>query len=690
MPFVSRAVLFASAAIVLPSLAQAQDASPPEGDGAPVALPVEGGEPIVVVGKLTDASIDREEIELTQANDLRDLFRRVPSVAVGGSLGIAQKIYVRGLEDSLLNVSIDGAQVQGTLFHHIGRVAIEPELLEQVEVQTGAGEATSGFGAIGGAIRFRTRDAADLLTPGRTVGGMAKAGWFSNDGYKLSATLYARLIGDVGIVGSYVHSDLDAFDDGAGNTIRGTAAEQNLGFVKIGGEVGGGHRFSLSYEQRDEEGEFGARPNWPVRADDTLFPAEAKRRTAIANYGYDFGGPLSLEATGYWTRAEFELDRFDRWGLYGAEIENWGGDLRLRARAGAHDLTVGAEYRRDAVFSEYRDDPAMWQDWAWDPTVGRFEEEGELFGLYLQDRWQVLDPVLVSFGVRYDSYALDLRTYGAQTDSDGLSFNVGVDYEIAPALTANIGYAEAFRGKEIGDAFTLEHRPGRDILQPGLRPERVGNFEAGLAYEADGLFASVAYFNMEIEDVILDQLYSGPAPQDGAYFENVGTFRSDGIELRAGYRRDAFGLRAHYNHYSPRLNGRPINGYEHLALGNTLGDSWNVTASYDPAPALGFEASLTRFERVDDLEVLFRDAELFGIDTATIDKPGYTVVDLFGRWQPFGDERLSLLAGVYNLFDETYIAHASVGDYTAIPDYGIVSGLPEAGRNVRLSASVRF
>lgn len=182
--------LLASAAMLVATPVFAQDTAQSPANDDP--------EPIVVVGALTDVAIDRAEIELTQANDLNDLFRNVPSVAVGGSLGIAQKIYVRGLEDSLLNVTIDGAPQRGTLFHHIGRVTIEPELLESVEVQAGAGEATSGFGAVGGSIRFRTVDPVNLLRSGRNYGAIAKAGWFSNDGYKLSATAYARLFGDVG------------------------------------------------------------------------------------------------------------------------------------------------------------------------------------------------------------------------------------------------------------------------------------------------------------------------------------------------------------------------------------------------------------------------------------------------------------------------------------------------------------
>ena len=69
---------------------------------------------------------------------------------------------------------------------------------------------------------------------------------------------------------------------------------------------------------------------------------------------------------------------------------------------------------------------------------------------------------------------------------------------------------------------------------------------------------------------------------------------------------------------------------------------------------------------------------------------GYTVVDLFARWQPLATDRFELFAGVYNLFDRSYRAHASVADYTAIPDYELVAGLNEPGRNFRLGATVRF
>jgi len=652
---------------------------------------------IVVVGALTDVEIDREEIEVLQANDLADLFRGVPSVSVGGGVGLAQKIYVRGLEDSLLNVTIDGAPQRGTLFHHIGRVTIEPEILETVDVQAGPGEATAGFGAVGGAIRFRTRNAVDMLQDGRDIGGIAKAGWFSNDGYKLSGTVYGRIAGDIGILASYVHVNRDPYKDGDGVRQLATGAEQNLGFVKVGGELGGGHRVTASYEQRREKGRFGQRPNWPVLAGDRLFEAKGKRQTAILNYGFEGDSGVGIEATGYWTRTNFSQDRFDRWGLYGAEIETYGFDVRAKLAVANHDITVGAEHRRDRVTSEYLADPAMWQPWAWDPNIGSFTEKGSLMGVYVQDHWRVADPLLISFGARYDAYDLDQKTYRTGTKSDGLSFNVGAEFEIVPGLSLNAGFAEAFRGKEIGDAFTLEKRPGRLSLSPTLRPERVDNLEGGVKYDLGGFTASAVYYEMTIKNVILDQLGRDASKpiQDAVYYENVGEFKSKGVELRAGYRTGPFSIDAYYNHYDSRLNGNRIEGYEHIALGNSMGDNWAVTAGFQPSDYFNFRASLTRYEDLNNIEVLFREVQLYPGDiseTQFIDKPGYTTVDLFGSWRPFGTDRFELQAAVYNLFDKRYIAHASVADYgqLGLPDYAIVSGLPEPGRNVRLTASVRF
>ncbi|MFT4090193.1 MAG: TonB-dependent receptor, partial [Asticcacaulis sp.] len=471
-------------------------------------------EEVVVVGRTTRVLVGAAQIEKTQANDLSDIFRNTPSVSVGGSVGIAQKVYVRGLEDTLLNVTVDGAPQTGTLFHHIGRVQIEPELMKSVSLQAGAGEATSGFGAVGGALRFRTKSATDLLADDETFGAMAKASWFSNNGQKGSLTAYGRLSENWGLLGSLVYVDRDDMEDGDGNRLYGTAAEQMLGFLKLSGELAPNHFLSVSYEHRDEEGRFGQRPNWPALEGETLFPAKAGRRTTVANYRSELSDLVNMDVTAYYTRAEFTQDIFNRWGKYGAKIDTFGFDIRNTSRFGDHELIYGIEHRNDKVQSEYQGSPEAIEASAWDANLIHFKEEGTLLGAYVQGHFQVTEPLLISAGIRYDDYDLNQVTYKSGTASNGFSGNIGLDYKLSDTVSLTAGHAQAYRGKEVGDAFTLERRPGRITLAPGLEPERVGNTELGLTYNGARLRGSASLYKMTIDDVIMDQIGSGPAPQD--------------------------------------------------------------------------------------------------------------------------------------------------------------------------------
>lgn len=121
-------------------------------------------------------------------------------------------------------------------------------MLEEVDVQAGAGEATSGAGAIGGAIRFKTKNADDLLDDGEQFGAIGKASYFSNNGEKLSLTGYGKLNNDWGFLASFVDVERDDMKDGDGNEIRHTSAKQQLAFMKINGQLTDSQSLSFSYE----------------------------------------------------------------------------------------------------------------------------------------------------------------------------------------------------------------------------------------------------------------------------------------------------------------------------------------------------------------------------------------------------------------------------------------------------------
>lgn len=631
----------------------------------------ESFETIVVVGQTTNTLITPEELEKYQANDLEDIFRLTPSVSVGGSLGIAQKVYIRGLEDTLLNVTVDGAPQTSTLFHHIGRVSIDPELLKEVEVQAGAGEATAGAGAIGGAIRFKTKGINDVLDQGETFGGTLKAGYFSNDGYKGTASVYGRVSDNWGVIASYVYMDRGLMVDGDGNEISGTDPEQKVGFVKVSGDIAENQSLSLSYESRLEEGEFVQRPNWPESSWNPLYPLQAERDTFVFNYGLAVNQYVNLEASIYNTESSVEQDIYDRWGRYQGKTKSVGFDFRNTSVVGEHTLTYGIEYREDEVNARSLEA---------DGGTGA-KEKGDVTGIYFQDHWQITNNLLLSYGARYDEYNLDIVTYDGATESDGISPNIGLQYLINENWEVNLGYAEAMRGKEVGDSFTIE--AGYVTVDPMLEPEEVDNTELGVTYRNENWNVVASIYSSDIDNVILDQL------GQGTYYENVGTLETDGFELKVGYWFEDVQIVGHYSQNDAELNGQTVEGYEHIGLANARGDTWGLNVNYILSDNVEMGWNFQYVEDLNNIEVFHRMVEIgWATETQLVDKPGYQVHDVYVQWQPI--ESLSFNLTVQNLLDELYIDHSSVGDYNNIPGWEGVSGIYEAGRDIRLSVAYQF
>ncbi|APE03468.1 ligand-gated channel [Alteromonas mediterranea] len=648
-------------------------------------------ERVAVVGAATNLSITAEDIDQFQANDLADIFRESPSVSVGGSVGVAQKIFIRGLEDAYLNVTVDGAQQTSTLFHHIGRVTLDPDLLKQIDVQAGAGEATSGPGAIGGSIRFKTKDAQDLLKDDEQFGGRVKASYFSNDGTRYSGSLYGKLSDTWGLLGYYSTVDRDNFEDGDGNEVLGTAADQDLMFLKASGYIADNQYLSISAEQRDEEGEFSARPNWVVLEGAPLYPSEAERDTYVANYRFDHSELVFLEATAYQTSSSFRGGRFD----WLSEIDTYGFDIRNTSDVTNHVFTYGIDYRKDEVESG--------------PGTGPVQnaEEGSVLGIYAQAHSNITPELLLSYGVRYDNFDFQQEIliddyYGTPVtdepsglDDDELSFNVGLEYQLTEAWTLGLGYAEAARGKQIGDGFTLDEYlyDGEDVpvVASDVVPETVTNIEASIEYSANNLNARLSAYESTIDDV----LFSGY--QGNSVFNNIGDLESSGVELNLAYRWDSvdvyFGfssvdveLMPREDLYSVPYNSIDINGYEFVGLGNSRGDTWVLGADYTVSAdiSVGFNITMVNDINIDTLHQALENGWTDSL--YSLNKADYTLVDIYGEWEVTNDLRLNL--AVTNLFDEAYIDHSSVGDYSEV--FPSVIGPQEAGRDIRLSVTYDF
>lgn len=163
--------------------------------GLTLTMAQEQFDAVVVLGTSQDESevgVADSEISTIEPATLEDLFQNTPSVLVNGGRAQAQQIFVNGIESTFSNVTVDGAP-QGNLYHHASTVMIEPELLKQVGINSGAGTALDGLGALNGSIQFETKSAFDFLGE-QDFYGMTKAIYYNNpNGYKVSQTLAARL-----------------------------------------------------------------------------------------------------------------------------------------------------------------------------------------------------------------------------------------------------------------------------------------------------------------------------------------------------------------------------------------------------------------------------------------------------------------------------------------------------------------
>lgn len=629
---------------------------------------------VQVVGQATaglDELITAEDLDKLQAQDLSDIFRKNPTVSAGGPVGLGQKVYVRNVGEDMLNISVDGAEQAGAVFHHSGRIAVEPELLKQVEIEAGAGSATAGPGALGGAIRFTTKDPMDLLHPGETAGVLLKSGYFSNgDSTKNSATVFAGdKQGDLSAMASIVGGNFNNVEDGNGDELVGTGSDKLLGYAKVVGQLNEANRLSLSYEALEESGDVLYRPEWKPSPKNPLSDTKADRNTLILNYGFNNSNPLvDFSVNLYQTTNNQKRDQGPF--TYEGNVKNTGARIQNISVIDQHKLVYGIDYREDKSVLE---DSQGFEGGAL-VDYPQVDEKGNVQGFFVQDIMTFSDALTVTAGLRYDDYHLE-DVLEQKIDDSGYSPNLSANYVIGGGFSVSAGYAQAIRGATVQDAFRL----GSVANDKDLEAEKAENTEVGIDYQGDVFtFAAGAYHS-----VIKDSI-GGDLPWSKVYTNQKEDIKTDGFYANAAANWDQLTLTAAFNTADSKRDGERVSRYVYSSTGVSIGDTLVLTADYHFSDDLQFGWSSELVNDLNNVKLQLAD------ETVETDKPGYGVHDIYARWLPLSDDLLTFNFAVKNLFDRQYSSHASLEDFSDNPGYEIISGLPEAGREIRLSASLRF
>ncbi|MEM8977386.1 MAG: TonB-dependent receptor, partial [Pseudomonadota bacterium] len=499
---VSRASIFAVSAVLLASTGPAHAQVVLDGIVIQSAVGADGDNPADGAGRenvaadtpgLNSTTITQRELDITNPGDLADVFQAVPGITVGSSIPVSQKIYVNGVEETNLQVTIDGSRQNNKIFHHNATTYIDPELLKAVRVYAGVAPADAGPGALGGSIEFETKDVADLLQFGRTAGGSWKGQYESNGNiFVTSGTAYARSNG-FEVLGFVKYADGDLRQDGSDEDITGSTTSLLSGLGKLAYQASSGDRFELSYErvqddaQRPFRADIGAIIGRP--ADDRIY--DLRRQNFVASY-------TDETPTAWWdpkvvfAYSVTDLEVFEQ--NFG-ETSSFNGKAQNRFRFGAHSITIGTDFFRDKTVGDF-------------PLFNEFSEERITnIGSFAQLRLEPNEKLRLSVGGRYDRQWFE-GLDGTEISTSGASGNASGEADLTSWLTVNAGVSQKWAGIKLAEPFIFNTAWS---YADGIEDATARNAVAGLKLHGNGFSLLGRIFRTNLDDFRAPDFRAGPS-----------------------------------------------------------------------------------------------------------------------------------------------------------------------------------
>ena len=583
--------------------------------------------------------LDAKEIEASQQIGIPELLAQTPGIAFArnGGRGTVTSLFIRGAESGQSVVLYDGVRLNdpsntdgGASLADVGTAGVE-----RIEVLRGAQSTLYGSQAIGGVINILTKmpttrfegdaqleagERNSYLARGSVGGRSGELVWRAGAGYTTTdgVSAYAPGTERDGYDNVSLNGRLDyAPAPGIALDLRGYFTSGNAEFDDFDGDA------PFESEADTWIGYAGIRF--------TLFDALANRiaytRTHIERTNFDRADtppqfPVTFRATGSTDRLEYQgtLDLADRWlAVFGLDY---------------------AENELGTVsFSTFDPDPV--------PVRGA----DDTLGVYGQVQVTPFDGVTLTGGVRQEEHS----TFGGSTvGSASAAWSL---FDGGTILRAS--WAEGFKAPSLYQLYS-------EYGNSGLAPEKAESWDAGIEQRLfDAVTLSAVYFGRTSTNLIdfafCSSEASDPLCADGrfGYYENVGRFEAEGIELGAALELGRLFVSANYN-WLDAVNASPGSFNQGNRLARRPEHSFNGNTSY--VWPFGLTTGIT----LRIVGASFSDA------ANTQRLGGYELVDLRASY-PL-NEMVELYGRVENLFDETY---------ETIRDAGTLPRLVYAGVRLR-------
>ncbi|AUZ04846.2 TonB-dependent receptor [Vitreoscilla sp. C1] len=631
---------------------------------------------ITVTANQSPSQINSDKVSVRQADSIRDVLRDIPGVYVGGTNNMNQQIQVRGVGETGLNITVDGARQLGTIFHHNGRTLIDTDLIKRVNVDVGSHSVSAGMGALGGAVQFTTVSAEDLLNNEERFGGKVKSSYATNNNqWQNSVMLFGRPTDNTDVLGYVNYKSMNLGESGDNRPLGGDGEEIDY-LIKAGWNITPEQKITVSAERNDLSGLYPARMEFPhndlnSNQFNPLIDQEYTRDTQTLGYAYNPAANewIDLEAKIYRTKIQLNNGK-DAQKYVGVSALNWLSKLEIETVGGTLTNTsvfdTGSVNHNMRVGYEFFDTENQKQD-AYTGKISQ-GESGRLHSVYVEDRLNV-GNFSVTPGLRYDHYRLENPVSGSR-DYDNVSKALEIAYQFDNGLKAYASYTDLFRAPDTMNAMFLSYANNTDLNT--LEAEKGKNKEIGLSYSKsqllgdDDLSLQVKYFQANYDNII-----SVSGPRNSLDRKNIGSGDITGFEASARYRYENWRTSVGFSKSDIDLyDGISANN---TAIGRDMGAKWNVSLAYDWI-GTGISAQWdSTFQR--------------RYTSYNAEKPGYGISDISVHWKPQSGsfKGLETSLGVYNVFDKFYVSQSArqQDPLNPLTDY-------EMGRNIKATVSYRF
>lgn len=419
--------------------------------------------------------INREELQRAGADSVAQILSRHHGIQAAASGGPQSQtsVYLRGANAQHTLVLIDGVRMNSSIQGGFNWPALDPAIIERIEIVRGAASSLYGSDALGGVINIITRrDGKD-----RPLEAWMNVGLGSQSTFKSSAGVSGAQEGwDYNLSTSL--SDSDGFS--ATNADSFSHHPDSDGYSQHGfsGSVGrtwrDGHRIGFTaynnYLNADEDGGLFADPAYSV----------------TRQQGYTVSSTDTVNNS--WTSTL-------RFGLTKESLDNrtWNSNYSSLQRSylWQNDLTLKPGQQISTVLE-------------------RLEERAVHSYGYSQDKRDTNSVGLIyrgDFGPQH--VQANLRNDNITGYDDQASGGVSYDLDFTPNWSAGVSANTGFRAPTFSDLYYPREQYYWDGLpsgsfqgNPDLKPERSRNLEARLTWKTDDTRVGAVIFQNKVRDLI--------------------------------------------------------------------------------------------------------------------------------------------------------------------------------------------